>query len=89
MGSEEFPYYDLMNNNCCHWARRVIEAAGGQWPLLDDINRGANPGNPEGWTYHVPHHGVDLELKDKKGRSFKDWLNYFSTLDFYQDLVGQ
>jgi hypothetical protein len=42
MGGE----FDLINNNCCHWARRVIEKAGGQWPIPHDINRGVNPGNP-------------------------------------------
>jgi RHS repeat-associated protein len=39
--------WDLLRNNCCHWADRVIRAAAGPglWPISHDINVIANPGN--------------------------------------------
>ena len=40
MGEE----FDLFSNNCCHWASRVIQAAGGTWPIETSINWGMNPG---------------------------------------------
>jgi hypothetical protein len=52
-GTPEKPYYGLTDNNCCHWARRVIKKAGDQWPLRNDINHGANRGNPAGDWYFL------------------------------------
>jgi len=36
--------YSVTSNNCCHWARAVIEAAGGKWPISHSINWGINLG---------------------------------------------
>jgi len=34
--------YHIYRNNCCHWARKVIETSGGKWPIAGSINWGAN-----------------------------------------------
>jgi hypothetical protein len=35
--------FDLFENNCCHWARKVIEAAGLEWPYREgSLNLGFN-----------------------------------------------
>jgi len=42
--STPFRGYHLFNNNCCHWARKVIHKSGGKWPISHSINWGVNPG---------------------------------------------
>jgi RHS repeat-associated protein len=45
--------YDIYDNNCCHWARKVVEAAGGKWPFERDLNYGVNPGTGPAKRYEL------------------------------------
>ena len=40
---ETLGQFDILTNNCCHWARAVIERAGLKWPYADgELNYGMN-----------------------------------------------
>lgn len=43
---EPLGVYDLFGNNCCDWARRVINGAGGDWPLAHSLNYWFTEANP-------------------------------------------
>ena len=39
--------YHVLKNNCCDWARKVINNAGDEWPIHEDLNYGQNPRKPK------------------------------------------
>jgi len=56
--------WDLFSNNCCHWARRIIEGQGDSWPVKEDMHMGQNQGNP-GFTGPTgPSFPADMPIED-------------------------